>query len=111
MEEINSIVCKALDRIEAAHIYYFYPSEFTQTPIITYREASNIINLSGDDKEYTSEIETQIDLYCDTVEELIKYSREIDIELSKEGFSRQMSSDLYDPSMKKHKTMRYKIII
>ena len=114
MQNIKSSVlsalqtASALSTLQGQKFYFFHPPEFTNLPVGSYFELSNLGNLYADDVEAGSEIIFQIDLWGKT--SLSSLAQAVDDVMVGLEFNRILSQDLYENDTKiYHKSMRYRI--
>lgn len=114
MQNIKSTVLSAvqtataLATLQGNKFYFHYPPDFTNLPIGSYFELSNLGNLYADDIEAGSEIIFQIDLWGKT--SLSTLAQGVDDIMIGLDFNRISSVDLYENNAKiYHKLMRYRI--
>ena len=114
MQNIKSTVLSALQTATALatlqdnKFYFHYPPDFTNLPVGSYFELSNLGNLYADDIEAGSEIIFQIDLWGKSSLSILAQGVD-DVMIGLE-FNRILSQDLFETDLLiYHKSMRYRI--
>jgi len=107
----KSDVLKALETVEGVKdVFFYYPNSFARLPCVSYYEINNSPYKRADDGEYLTEINYQIDIWCEKSAEASEIAEDVDAAMSLAGFTREFSRDVYNESAPAHKTMRYQII-
>ena len=97
----------ALATLQGQKFYFHHPPEFTDLPIGSYFELSNLGNLYADDIEAGSEIIFQIDLWGKS--SLSTLSQAVDDVMILQGWGRIFSQDMFEIDTKiMHKSLRYR---
>lgn len=94
----------ALNKVLPTH-YEMALTSKTQTPCISYMEISNVDTVTGDTLGY-SRLVYQVKVWSNRVEDLQKYSLEIDMVLRPLGFKRTGANEMHD----RNSTMMQKIL-
>lgn len=111
MQNLKPAVLSALQTATALStltgFYFSYPPDFTNLPLLSYFEVSNVGDLFADDQEIGSEIIFQIDLWGKA--SLSNYAIAVDSAMATLDFTRIYATDLYETDTKIfHKAMRFR---
>ena len=96
MIDYHSTLVSALNTILPTH-YEMVLHSGLETPCISYMETNNYVSANGDTLEY-SYVTYQIKVWANNIEQIQKYSLEVDKVLRPLGFKRISSGELYDPN-------------
>lgn len=108
MINVKDIVFKELSKV-IDNVSDAYPQEWGNLPAVQFVEEENKVQDFTDDKEQTSYIRFRIEIW-DT-KSTSQTACSIDDVMANLGFLRTNCSDVPDPSVFKHKQMRYEAII
>lgn len=111
MQNLKSTVLTALQTATALStltgFYFYHPPAFTNLPLLSYFEVSNVGNLFADDQEIGSEIIFQIDLWGKT--SLSNLALAVDSAMATLDFTRIYAADLFEKdTLIHHKSMRFR---
>ena len=114
MINLKPQILKKLEEISGVEVSYFYPQKWNnleKKPAISYYEMDNSINSKADDKEYSSNIAIQIDIWAKTPSKCSKLAIEVNEKMEDLEFERTLALDLFEQETKiYHKTMRFEKI-
>lgn len=112
MININTIIYEALQTCGAS-VVYAYPHGFQEIPVVSYYEIENTLSdVTFDGIEYMSRIAFQVDVWAESVEEIVPIARSIDDALFSVGMLREYAADIPGNDMLlHHKTMRYSCFV
>lgn len=112
MVDMTVEVCRAL---RARHLdpQYAYPQEWRTVPVVAYWESSNIEKQHADDRELTSIIRYNIDIWAKTPEDTHSISVLADLAMQGLGFRRVACYDLFESDIGTalhHRNMVYETV-
>ena len=96
MIDYHSTLVSALNTILPTH-YEMVLHSGLETPCISYMETNNYVSANGNTLGY-SYVTYQIKVWANNIEQIQKYSLEVDKVLRPLGFKRISSGELYDPN-------------
>lgn len=109
MINLKPQILNKLKEISDVEISYFYPEDWKKgEKLISYYELDNSEAEHADDKEYSSNVAIQIDVWCDSPSECSKLAIKVNEKMHELDFRRTLAVDLHeDGAIKYHKTMRF----
>lgn len=111
MKNLKPQILKKLEEISDVEVSYFYPdkwSNLSKKSAISYYEMDNSISSKADDKEYSSNIAIQVDIWAKTPSKCSKLAIEVNDKMEELDFERTLAIDLFETETKiYHKTMRF----
>ena len=94
-----------------AGVYYFYPSAWTQLPVISWRESRNRCLKQADGQEHLAELAYTIDIWADGPEAAAEIAETVDRRMTAARFRREFSQDMFEPLTRyRRRSMRYRCI-
>jgi len=111
MINLKPQILKKLEEISDVVVSYFYPqnwSNLDKRPAISYYEMDNSTSSKADDKEYSSNIAIQVDIWTKVSSKSSKLAIEVNNKMEELDFERTLAVDLFEDETKiYHKTMRF----
>lgn len=108
MINVKDQVYKALLNV-TTNVTDLYPNDWETLPAIQYTEEANTVYEKTDEAEQSSYLRYRVDIW-DTGS-TSETALAVDAELSALGLNRTECADISDPSMRRHKQMRYEGVI
>ena len=93
----------------ADNVTDLYPNDWRSMPAIQYTEEANTVYEKTDKKEQTSYLRYRVDIWDDASTSPTALA--VDEALAAIGLNRIECQDVADPSMRRHKQMRYEGVI
>lgn len=111
MINLKPQILKRLEEIPDVEVSYFYPQKWTnldKKPAISYFEMDNSVSSKADDKEYSSNIAIQVDIWAKSSSKCSNLAIEVNKKMEELEFERTLALDLFEQETKiYHKTMRF----
>lgn len=107
MIDVNPIVEKLLKSIDGVKVTFYYPSSFNTLPVISYYDISDIEGLRADNKEWTQDVDVQIDVWGKTAKQAKDISISVNDAMQSDGWRRTFSQPLPQDGEIYHRTMRF----
>lgn len=94
-----------------AHVWYFYPQNWTQLPAVTWRESANRELSQADGREHLAEIEYSVEVWSRSPAQNADLAGEIDALMAARRFRRDYSADLFEERTGlHHRSLRYRCV-
>jgi|GEM_PF-1438740 len=112
MYDIKPQINELLTGISGVTVYYIYPQQLNNLPVITYCEYNNSEHERQGNKEYLSKIVIQIDIYESSGDNLSSLSQKVNDAIYTTGLRRSYIRETYDSQNGVyHKCMLFKGIV
>lgn len=106
MYDMKNQINTLLTGISGATVYYIYPQQLSNLPVITFCEYNNSEYQRQGTKEYLSKIVIQVDLYVPNGDDISSLAMAVNDQIYTSGFRRSNTRDKYDTQTNLyHKTM------
>lgn len=103
-DQVYAALCRVTDNVTDA-----YPRDWAKDLAIQYMEEDNRVVEYTDMKEQKAYCRYRVDIFA--MKSTSEAAVQVDTELSALGLKRTMCTDVEDPSGRKHKQMRYEMVI
>ena len=111
MNTLNQTV-RALLESAGVRVMYFYPADWSQLPVICWRESGSREYAQADGREYLTELEYTVDVWDRSPARCAELAGRVHEALASVRLRRDFCGDLYDASAGiYHRSMRYRCVV